>query len=237
MFNPLRTIQVETSIAFLQSVARGVDIQNAQFIRWLPDFSESNMDEGMEYLRVHVTSPFWQSSGVPWLNPSRDSRQAYEEILRYKLRVIWHRARAKNNAAQVAATRLCIDNRAFGNLTRTGTLAIFAPWCQKTDVALRWLESNTHKLRLCGIADCKSPYFIATASRKKYCSKYCQSAAEIERSKRRVSDAAAKKTTALPGERVSKPRLSPEGRERISRAAKATAERRRLQKQKDEKNS
>lgn len=229
------TRHVETLIAFLQNVARGADIQNTQFEGWFPDFSKSSIDRGMEYLRGHMTSSFWQSSGVPRLIPSKDNRQAYEEIFRYKLRVVWHRAKAGNINSQVAAERLRSDNREFGNLIREGTTTSFDPWCQKTDSALRWLGSNTHKLRLCGIADCKSPYFIATASRKKYCSKYCQSAAEIERFKRRVRTAAeSKKAAALGGQGVNKPRLSPEGRERISNAAKAKAARLRLEKKRDE---
>jgi hypothetical protein len=189
----------------------------------------------MEYLRGHMTSSFWQSSGVPRLIPSKDNRQAYEEVFRYKLRVVWHRAKAGNNNSQVAAKRLRSDNREFGNLIHLGTTTSFDPWCQKTDSALRWLESNTHKLRLCGIADCKSPYFIATASRKKYCSRYCQSVAEIERSKGRVrADAEAKKAAALGGQGLKKRVLTPEGRERISKAAKAKAARLRLERQKTE---
>jgi hypothetical protein len=226
---------VETFIEFLQNVVRGVDIQKAQFKGWPPDFSNPRIGSAMEYLRGHMTSSFWQSSGVPRLIPSKDNRQAYEEVFRYKLRVVWHRAKAENNNSQVAAKRLRSDNREFGKLTHVGTTMSFEPWCRRTDSALRWLESNTHKLRLCGIADCKSPYFIATASRKKYCSKYCQSSAEIERSKGRVrANAESKKAAALGGQGLKKRVLTPEGRERISKAAKAKAARLRLEKQKNE---
>jgi hypothetical protein len=104
-------------------------------------------------------------------------------------------------------------------------------WCLKTESALVWLEHNTDKLRLCGIADCKYPYFIVTPSRKKYCSDYCQDVAEVERSKERVRiNAEEKKAATLGGQGVKKSRLSPDGSARISRAATAKAERLRKEK-------
>jgi hypothetical protein len=138
-----------------------------------------------------------------------------------------------NNNPEAAAAHLRTEIRGFENFVHEGTLTSLGLWCRRTDSALRWLESNTHKLRRCGIADCESPYFIATPTRKKYCSKYCQNAAEIERSRERVKLAAeAKKLSAISAQGVKKDRLSPEGRERIVRAAKATAERRRLERNK-----
>lgn len=235
MAEPLSTRQVETFIAFLQSVVRGVDIQKTQFKGWFPDFSKPGIEEAMEYLRGSMALPFWKSRGVPSPVLSKDSRQAFEEVFRLKLRVVWHRAIAGNNNPQAAAAHLRTETRGFEHFIHEGTLSTLGLWCRRADSALRWLEANTHKLRRCKIADCTAPYFIATATRKKYCSKYCQNASEVERSKKRVrTDAEAKKATELRGKGVKKPRLSPEGRERIVQAARAMAQRRRLERQRNE---
>lgn len=235
MAEPMSTRQVGTLIEFLQTVARGADIQKSPFEGWFPDFSNPSIGKAMEYLRGSMALPFWQSRGVPRSVLSKDNRYAYEEVFRYKLRVVWHRAIVGNNNPQAAAAHLRTEMRGFENFIHEGTLTSLGLWCRRADSALRWLESNTHKLRLCGIADCKSRYFIVTPTRKKYCSKYCQSSAEIERSKNRVRAVAeAKKNAGAGGQGGKKPRLSPEGRARISKAAKAKAERRRLEKQRNE---
>ena len=231
-----RTLPVDVIIGFLQAAARGIPNQYPRGRDyWFPTFSEPRIGEAMASSRREVTSQFWQSSGVPQPILSDDIRQAYEDILRHKLRVIWHRAIARNHFPQPAAERLRIEMRGFAKSIHVATSSLFGLWGRRTDEALRWLEDNTHNLRLCGVVDCKLPHFIATASRKTYCSKACQNAAEIERSKRRVrANADAKKAAALRGEEVKGSRLTSDGKERIARAAKATAERRRLEKQRND---
>lgn len=228
----LSTRRVETLIAFLQTVACGVDIQKSQFEGWLPDFSKPGIDKAMEYLRGHMALPFWQSRSVPRPVLSKDGRQAYEEVLRYKLRVVWHRAIAGNNNPQAAAAHLRTETRGFEGFIHETTLSALGLWCQRTDSALRWLEDNTHKLRICVIATCpNSRYFIATAFRKTYCSDYCQETAEVQRSKDRVRiEAEKKKAAVLSGQGTKPSRLTPEGRERIVRAVKQKWEQRRREK-------
>jgi predicted nucleic acid-binding Zn ribbon protein len=221
---------VETLVAFLQKVACGIDIQKSQFEGWLPDFSKPRIDKAMEYLRGNMALPFWQSRSVSRPVLSKDGRQAYEEVFRYKLRVVWHRAIAGNNNPQAAAAHLRTETLGFEGFIHNNTLTTLEPWCQRTDSALRWLEDNTHKLRICAVATCSnSRYFIATKSRKTYCSDYCQDTAEVERSRqraRRLNEA--KDVAALGRQGSKKPRLTSEGRERISKAAKAMWEKRRM---------
>jgi hypothetical protein len=98
-----------------------------------------------------------------------------------------------------------------------------AVWCKKTECALKWLEHNTHKLRLCAITNCTQfPYFIVTKYRKKYCSDYCQEVAEVEYAVERAREQAEEKKAALLSGQGSKTHnVSPKGRVRIREAVKA----------------
>jgi hypothetical protein len=222
---------VKARMTFLETVVRGRGTATQRFKDWFPDFSKGSLGSGIRWLRGQLELPYWQNQNVPLNIPSEDIRQAYEEILRYKLRVVWHRAIA-GDSPQIAAARIRHETRGLQHFTRRARgEAESKPgqtkWVQKTESALMWLEYNTHKLRLCAIADCKSPYFIASASRKKYCSDYCQEIAEVERSKERVRIAGEAKKA---GQGSKPSRLTPEGRERIVRGVKKRWEKRRRQK-------
>ena len=217
------TQSVENIIAFLQAAVSGRVDGYPQFRNhWFPDFSNTNIGSAMEYLRRGMTSSFWQSRSVPRHVLSKDNGQAYDEAFRYRLRVVWHRAIAGNNNPLAAASRLRTETRGFEGFVHGGTLTTLEPWCKKTDEALRWLEDNTHKLRLCGIADCKFPHFVATKTRKTYCSDNCQETAEVNRSKERVAAQGVRE--------IKKRELTPEGRKRIVRAVNARWEKYRREK-------
>jgi hypothetical protein len=182
----------------------------------------------------------WQNPHVPPYIFRKDDEHLYENALRYRLRVIWHRA-ASGNTAEAAVRRLICEMREAFYRSSERYYDKEKPndnceWFTKDCRALEWLEHNTHKLRLCAIADCKHPYFIVTPSRKKYCSDYCQDVAEVERSKERVRIAAeAKKAAALSGQNTKPQGLTPEGRERIVRAVKRKWEQRRREKSRSKK--
>jgi hypothetical protein len=227
------TPSVKARMDFLQAVVCGRGTESQRFKDWFPDFSKGGLRSGVQWLRDEMELPCWQNQSVPLIIPSEDSRQAYEEILRYMLRVVWHRAIAEDNP-QVAAVRIRLETRGLQHFTRNargegGSKPGLTEWVIKTERALEWLERNTHKLRRCGIADCKHPYFIVTPSRKTYCSDYCKEVAEVERSKRRVAVVQAKKAEAVAhGAKPS--RLTPQGTTTISEAAKAKAQRIRTKK-------
>ena len=224
---------VKARMDFLQAVVSGRGTRSQRFNDWFPDFSKGNLGSVINYWSFLMKLPFWRNQNVPRFSPTADERQTYEAGLRHALRVIWHRAIA-SDSPQAPVARLRVEIREFQHVVRgvrKGTEAKpgFTGWVTKTEYALVWLEHNTHKLRLCGIADCRQfPYFIATPSRKKYCSADCQREAEDQRSldhyKRTVE---AKDVAALGGQGTKKPRLSPEGSERISKAAKAMWKKRR----------
>jgi hypothetical protein len=149
----------------------------------------------------------------------------YATILGYKLRVIWHRAEAGRNP-EAAVARLITQTRDFQHVRygciRSGEFAPGevgpdgSPWCRKTLGALEWLKKNTHKLKRCGISECKRfPYFIVSPSHKTYCSDVCKEIAEMMRGAEKA------KTEAADRQSETKVRyLSPEGAKKISEAAK-----------------
>ncbi len=236
MAGEVRTPSVKARMAFLQAVVSGRGTPSQQFKDWFPEFPKgSNINLIRSFSVRAMAREVWQHPQVRPFTPPKDDGHIYEEMLRYKLRVIWHRATSGNNP-QAAVLRLRSDIRDFFHKYCGATRDIERPpnsldWESNASDALMWLERNTHKLRLCAIADCKCPYFIVTPSRKKYCSDYCQELAEVERSKERVKAAAdAKRAAMLNGQGIKKPRLTPEGSARISRAVKAKWEKRRREK-------
>jgi hypothetical protein len=218
------TPSVKTRMDFLQAVVCGRGTVSQRFRDWFPDYSKGySLDLLVEVFRLRMKLPYWRNESVRPFIPPRDDRQLYEEMLRHKLRVIWHRAASEDNP-RAAVDRLHSETREFQHLFREASgkrepIPAFTVWCQKTETALQWLWHNTHKLRLCGIADCSQfRYFIASPSRKKYCSDYCQELAEVKRSEDRSRIIAEANKAA---DQSKKRTLSPEGRARIVKAVKA----------------
>lgn len=229
------TPSVKTRMAFLEAVVRGRGTVDQRFKDWFPHYSNDELSKILAEFYPRMRLPFWQNWNVDGFKPSPDPRQSYEAMLRYKLRIIWHRATSDGNP-KPAVIRLLIEMREFRHIlpivrAMRETEEPDERWFFNTYDALNWLEHNTHKLRLCELADCqRGRYFIVSPARKKYCSNLCWEDAEVERSKERARIAAeAKKATAF-SEQGSKPsRLTPEGRERIVRGVKQRWEKRRRQ--------
>lgn len=222
---------IQECMKFLQDVASGRRTAQARFADWFPDFSKGDLRKVVAYMSGRVSLPYWQHPDVSPFAPSTNDRDTYEHMLRHRLRIIWHRADSADNP-RAAVQRLRSETREFQHLlykVRPGfeSKPDWTVWMLKTVDALNWLERNTHKLRLCGIKNCRvSPYFIVSRSHKTYCSTTCQELAEVERIIER--EAAMKKA-------VVKPRLSSEGRERISVAAKARWKKYRANKKRERK--
>ncbi len=218
---------VKARMDFLQAVVCGSGIVMQRFRDWLPDLSKNNLESLPKYARWRMESTVWKNPDVRPFSPPREDRVIFEEMLRHQLRVIWHRAvTGKNPKAPVV--RLRSEVREFYHLLHRISLGVvpgpdLAGSCLKTESALIWLEQNTHKLRLCGIADCRQfPYFIATRTRKTYCSAECQQEAEDQRLMNRYKRfVEVKDVSTLRGKGTIPPRLTTEGKARISKAAKA----------------
>jgi hypothetical protein len=222
-----RTPSVKDRVDFLQAVASGKRTEIQKFKDWFPDLSHKNLQSLPKYARWRMESTVWKSPNVRPSSKPMNDRAIYEEMLRHQLRVIWHRA-ITGDSPKAPATRLLSEVREFQHLIRrakgdTEPGPDVAVWCKKTECALKWLEHNTHKLRLCAITNCTQfPYFIVTKYRKKYCSDYCQEVAEVEYAVERAREQAEEKKAALLSGQGSKTHnVSPKGRVRIREAVKA----------------
>ena len=222
--------------AFLQAVVRNRGTTSQGLRGWFPILSKHSPHDAMlMFAQDGIDRAVWQNPHVPPYILRGDDEHIYVEALRYRLRVIWHRA-ASGDTPEAAVRRLICEMREAFYRSSERYDDKEKPndnsnWLMKTCRALEWLERNTHKLRICGIADCKNPYFIVTPSRKKYCSDYCKEFAEVERSRERSRRTEGTKDVAALGvQGGKKPRLSPKGHERISKAAKAKAQRLRTEK-------
>jgi hypothetical protein len=235
MIGKAQTPSVKDRMAFLEAVACGRGTKSQRFRDWFPELSGKNLESLPKYARWRMNSTVWKNPNVRPATQVTDDGGIFEEMLRHQLRVAWHRAVA-DDSPKASVARLRSEVREFQHLIRrarggTEPGPDIAVWCQRIESALAWLERNTHKLKLCAIADCKSPYFIISAFRKKYCSDYCQDVAEVERSKERVRRIAEEKRAEAQGvQGLKKSRLTPEGRERIVRAVKRRWEARRKEK-------
>ena len=205
---------------FLQDVASNRPAIQTRYGKWFPDFSKGDLSRVVAFSAHRLTLPFWRCKGVSPFRPSERDEETFEAMLRHRLRVIWHRANSGDNP-QAAVGRLFYETRDFQHITfgvRRGMdgKPDSTKWCVNTLAALKWLERNTHKLRFCAIQGCgEFPYFIVSRSRKKYCSSRCQELAEVKRIIEREKEEKEKGISPKPSG------LTPEGRERISKAVKA----------------
>ncbi len=225
---------VKARIDFLQAVANARGTESPRFKGWFPSLSNRSEFDQMWMFSDYGKSPdVWQHPLVPPFIFQRDDVHIYKETLRYKLRVLWHRVNP-GDICGFAVDRLMCEMRAsflrhderYFDIEKSNSF-----WFFKTMVALEWLKHNTHRFRICKIPDChRFRYFIATPSRKTYCSDYCQDLAEVRRSEdnsRRLAEA--KKAAALV-QGTKEPRLSPEGRDRIVKAVNARWNKYRIEK-------
>lgn len=229
-------------IEFLQAAVCDRLESRKRWLSWLPNFTRAESSQILAVFYRKMKLPVWRHKDVPYFTQPTNNRRAYEEMLRYKLLIVWCRA-LTGDVPEEAVARLRSEIRELQHYLHcawpeTEPKPDLTSWCVRTLIALEWLGRNTRKLRRCGISACQEfPYFIATPSHKKYCSRRCQEIAEVERVCERQKRLAEEKTqSALNGGMAKLRRLSAEGRERISKAAKAKWDKYRTKKRRNVRN-